>query len=56
MIDMKEILGDALEDSLLISVVTFKKTLSYAGFEMKTKEYAYPKIALLNIELELRKT
>ena len=54
MIGMKKIHGGALEDSLLISGVAFKKTFSYAGFEMMTKEYANPKIALLNIELELK--
>lgn len=31
--------------------VAFKKTFSYAGFEMQQKEYSKPKIALLNIEL-----
>ena len=32
----------------------FKKTFSYAGFEMQPKQYTQPKIALLNIELELK--
>ena len=35
--------------------VAFKKTFSYAGFEMQPKKYDNPKIALLNIELELKK-
>ena len=35
--------------------VSFKKTFSYAGFEMQPKRYENPKIALLNIELELKK-
>jgi len=34
--------------------VAFKKTFSYAGFEMQPKQYTDPKIALLNIELELK--
>jgi len=34
--------------------VAFKKTFSYAGFEMQPKTYKNPKIALLNIELELK--
>jgi hypothetical protein len=31
--------------------VAFKKTFSYAGFEMQKKQYDSPKIAMLNIEL-----
>lgn len=34
--------------------MAFKKTFSYAGFEMQPKRYEKPKIALLNIELELK--
>lgn len=34
--------------------MSFKKTFSYAGFEMQPKHYKSPKIALLNIELELK--
>ena len=34
--------------------MAFKKTFSYAGFEMQPKSYTDPKIALLNIELELK--
>ena len=34
--------------------MAFKKTFSYAGFEMQRKSYEKPKIALLNIELELK--
>lgn len=54
MIGMKKVQGGALEDSLLISGVAFKKTFSYAGFEMQPKSYKSPKIALLNVELELK--
>lgn len=42
------------QDSLLVAGVAFKKTFSYAGFEMQPKSYRNPKIALLNIELELK--
>lgn len=34
--------------------MAFKKTFSYAGFEMQRKKFEKPKIALLNIELELK--
>lgn len=42
------------QDSLLVAGVAFKKTFSYAGFEMQPKSYSNPKIAMLNIELELK--
>lgn len=42
------------QDSQLVAGVAFKKTFSYAGFEMQPKRYENPKIALLNIELELK--
>lgn len=42
------------QDSQLICGVAFKKTFSYAGFEMQPKCYENPKIALLNVELELK--
>lgn len=54
MIGIKKVQGGALEDSLLIAGVAFKKTFSYAGFEMQPKVYKNCKIALLNIELELK--
>ncbi|KFW90710.1 T-complex protein 1 subunit eta, partial [Phalacrocorax carbo] len=41
-------------DSQLVAGVAFKKTFSYAGFEMQPKKYQSPKIALLNVELELK--
>ena len=34
--------------------MAFKKTFSYAGFEMQPKRYVVPQIALLNVELELK--
>ncbi|KAL8570398.1 T-complex protein 1 subunit eta [Nucella lapillus] len=54
MIGIKKVQGGALEDSTLVAGVAFKKTFSYAGFEMQPKTYDKPKIALLNIELELK--
>lgn len=54
MIGIKKVQGGALEDSFLVAGVAFKKTFSYAGFEMQPKTYKNPKIALLNIELELK--
>lgn len=54
MIGIKKVSGGALEDSQLIAGVAFKKTFSYAGFEMQPKSYEDCKIALLNIELELK--
>eukprot|EP00040_Diaphanoeca_grandis_P018197 m.95546 g.95546 ORF g.95546 m.95546 type:complete len:567 (+) comp26829_c0_seq1:140-1840(+) len=55
MIGMKKVQGGALEESELVRGVAFKKTFSYAGFEMQPKKYTDPKIALLNLELELKK-
>lgn len=54
MIGIKKVQGGALEDSRLVAGVAFKKTFSYAGFEMQPKKYEKPLIALLNIELELK--
>mgnify|MGYP002803875401 FL=1 len=54
MIGMKKVSGGALEDTQLVAGVAFKKSFSYAGFEMQPKKYVNPKIALLNIELELK--
>lgn len=54
MIGIKKIQGGALEESFLVTGVAFKKTFSYAGFEMQPKTYTNCKIALLNIELELK--
>lgn len=54
MIGIKKVTGGALEESELIDGVGFKKTFSYAGFEMQPKQYKNCKIALLNIELELK--
>ena len=42
------------QESRLIAGVAFKKTFSYAGFEMQRKKFEKPRIALLNVELELK--
>merc|ERR1712038_489968 len=54
MIGVKKVQGGALEESQLIQGVAFKKTFSYAGFEVQPKKYKDPKIVLLNVELELK--
>uniref|UniRef100_A0A8C4QQ33 T-complex protein 1 subunit eta n=1 Tax=Eptatretus burgeri TaxID=7764 RepID=A0A8C4QQ33_EPTBU len=54
MIGIKKIQGGDIEASRLVAGVAFKKTFSYAGFEMQPKHYENPLIALLNIELELK--
>jgi T-complex protein 1 subunit eta len=54
MIGIKKVQGGALEETVLVPGVAFKKTFSYAGFEMQKKGYTDPKIAMLNIELELK--
>lgn len=54
MLGMKKVQGGGLRDSQLIDGVAFKKTFSYAGFEMQPKSYDAPQILLLNIELELK--
>ncbi len=45
---------DLKQESRLIEGVAFKKTFSYAGFEMQRKKFTGPKIVLLNVELELK--
>ena len=54
MIGMKKVQGGALQDSILVEGVAFKKCFSYAGFEQMTKNFDNPKIVLLNVELELK--
>ena len=46
--------GGSLTDSQLVEGVAFKKTFSYAGFDMQPKKFDTPRIALLNIELEVK--
>ena len=53
-IGIKKITGGSVTDSFMVRGVCFKKTFSYAGFEQQPKSFENPKIALLNIELELK--
>ncbi|GAB7337515.1 hypothetical protein MBLNU457_g2839t1 [Dothideomycetes sp. NU457] len=54
LIGRKMITGGALQDSLFVNGVAFKKTFSYAGFEQQPKHFKDPKIVCLNVELELK--
>ena len=54
LIGVKKIPGGALQDSLFVNGVAFKKTFSYAGFEQQPKSFTNPKIVCLNVELELK--
>ena len=54
LIGIKKITGGALQDSLFVNGVAFKKTFSYAGFEQQPKTFKNPKIVCLNVELELK--
>lgn len=54
LIGIKKITGGALQDSLFVNGVAFKKTFSYAGFEQQPKAFTNPKIVCLNVELELK--
>lgn len=54
LIGIKKITGGALQDSLFVNGVAFKKTFSYAGFEQQPKSFDNPKIVCLNVELELK--
>jgi len=53
-IGVKKVTGGSVTDSFLVEGVAFKKTFSYAGFEQQPKKFENPKIALLNVELELK--
>ena len=54
MLGVKKVQGGGLRDSFLVDGVAFKKTFSYAGFEMAPKAVERPRILALNIELELK--
>ncbi|KAI7825551.1 chaperonin Cpn60/TCP-1 family [Kickxella alabastrina] len=54
MIGIKKIAGGAMQDSLLVDGVAFKKSFSYAGFEQQPKSFDNPRIVCLNVELELK--
>merc|ERR1719330_1936753 len=54
MIGMAKVPGGSVTECKLIKGVAFKKTFSYAGFEQQPKRFENPKIALLQVELELK--
>ncbi|CCE86965.1 Piso0_005490 [Millerozyma farinosa CBS 7064] len=54
LIGVKKVPGGAMEESLFVDGVAFKKTFSYAGFEQQPKKFNNPKILNLNVELELK--
>lgn len=54
LIGIKKVVGGAIEDSLFVDGVAFKKTFAYAGFEQQPKRFKDPKILCLNVELELK--
>ena len=54
LIGIKKVTGGALQDSLFINGVAFKKTFAYAGFEQQPKSFSNPSIVCLNVELELK--
>ncbi|KAJ1993851.1 T-complex protein 1 subunit eta [Dimargaris cristalligena] len=54
LIGIKKVPGGAMQDSLYVEGVAFKKTFSYAGFEQQPKTFKNPKILCLNVELELK--
>lgn len=51
---IKPLPGGSIRDSFVVQGAAFKKTFSYAGFEAQPKSFLKPKIALLNVELELK--
>jgi len=53
-IGIKKITGGSVTDSQMVVGVAFKKTFSYAGFEQAPKSFVDPKIAILNLELEIK--
>ena len=53
-IGIKKITGGSVTDSFMVHGVSFKKTFSSAGFAQQPKSFVNPKIALMNIELELK--
>lgn len=54
MIGVKKVVGGGIEDSFLVNGTAFKKTFSYAGFEQQPKKFKNPKVACLDVELELK--
>lgn len=53
-IGVKKEPGGAMEDSIFVQGVAFKKTFSYAGFEQQPKQFVDAKVLCLNVELELK--
>ncbi|ORY84402.1 chaperonin-containing T-complex eta subunit Cct7 [Protomyces lactucae-debilis] len=54
LIGIKKVPGGAMQDSIFVDGVAFQKTFSYAGFGQQPKSFKQPKIACLNVELELK--
>lgn len=54
LIGIKQVPGGAMQDSLLVHGVAFKKTFAYAGFEQQPKKFVDPTVLCLNVELELK--
>ncbi len=54
LIGIKKVPGGAMQESLLIDGVAFKKTFAYAGFEQQPKAFKDPLVLCLNVELELK--
>lgn len=54
LIGIKKVAGGAMQESLFIDGVAFKKTFAYAGFEQQPKAFKDPLILCLNVELELK--
>lgn len=54
LIGIKKVAGGAMQDSIFVDGVAFQKTFSYAGFGQQPKSFQNPKIACLNVELELK--
>ena len=54
LIGIKRVPGGAMQDSMLVKGVAFKKTFAYAGFEQQPKSFKNPKVLCLNVELELK--
>lgn len=52
--EIKTVSGGSVTDSAVVEGLAFKKTFSYAGFEQQPKSLTAPRIALLNVELELK--
>ncbi|AFP65685.1 t-complex protein1 eta SU (nucleomorph) [Chroomonas mesostigmatica CCMP1168] len=54
MISVKSVLGGAVNDSFFIKGICFKRPFSYAGFEKQIKKHYYPRLLILNLELEIK--